>query len=89
MYSFRVPKKEANQLELADTVLVKSRKNIFTSEYRQVQLLREKRKPGSGFVEFEGFDITAINKFTFILQEQAHPEVAVLQDQGQDGPTLW
>lgn len=88
-YSFRVPKKQANQLELADTVLVKSRKNIFNSEYRQVQLLREKRKPGSGFVEFEGFDISEINKFTFILQEQDHPEVAVLQNQGQDGPTLW
>lgn len=87
MYSFSLPGEFANQIELADTVLIKHRKNLFKNETRQVQILREKRKPGSGFVTFEGYDMTEINKRTFILQEPGHPEVAVLGE--TDGPTLW
>lgn len=87
VYTFSIPKEYANQLDLGDTVLIKSRKNIFKNEYRQVEILREKRKPGSGFVYFEGYDLTEINKRTFILREPGHPEVAILEE--TDGPTLW
>ena len=87
VYTFSIPKEYANQLDLGDTVLIKSRKNLFENEYRQVEILRESRNPGSGFVTFEGYDMTEIHKRTFILQEPGHPEVAILGE--TDGPTLW
>lgn len=87
LYSFSIPRQRANQLDLGDTVQVKHRKSFFKSEYRQVQILRERRVPGSGFVQFEGFDMSEINKKTFILQAAGHPEVAILGE--NDGPSLW
>lgn len=89
MYSFSIPGKDANQIELGDTVLLKSQKNYFKDEYRQVQILRERRTPGTGFVQFTGYDMTAINKRTFILQDEDHPEVAVLQETENESPILW
>lgn len=86
-YTFKIPKQKANLLELGDTVMVKHRNSTFKNEYRQVQLLRERRFPGSGFIEFEGYDMTEINRKTFILQEAGHPEVAILGE--NDGPALW
>lgn len=87
IYTFSIPVQRANQLDLGDTVQVKHRKSFFKNEYRQVQLLRERRVPGSGFVEFNAFDMSEINKKTFILQAAGHPEVAVLGE--NDSPSLW
>ena len=88
IYVFSIPKQYANNIDLGDTILFKHRHNyFFKDEYRQVEILRESRKPGSGFVTFEGYDMSEINKRTFILQEPEHPEVAVLGE--TDGPTLW
>jgi hypothetical protein len=87
VYKFKIPKTEANKLELADTVLLRHRKNIFP-EYRQIQILREIRQSGSGFVELEGYDLSEINRRTFILQDEGHPEAAVLNEEN-NSPTLW
>jgi len=86
-YTFSLPRKEANSLEIGDTIYIRHRKNLF-SEYRQVQILRESRKPGTGFIQFTGYDMTEINKRTFILQAADHPEVAVLGNE-ENSPVLW
>jgi len=88
VYVFSIPRQYANQIDIGDTILFSHRNNIFfKNESRQVEILRETRKPGSGFVIFEGYDMTEINKRTFILREPGHPEVAVLGE--GEGPTLW
>lgn len=86
IYTVSIPKESANLLDLGDTIMIKHRKNVFKNEYRQVQILRENRRQSSGFVMIEGFDMTEINRGTFILREAGHPEVAVLG--ANEGPTL-
>jgi len=85
---FSIPRIEANIFELGDTALVKSRNNIF-DEYRQVQIIRENRTPGTGFVRFQSYDMTDYNSGIFIVCEsESDNEIAILTDSEEDSPIL-
>ncbi|UCH93620.1 MAG: hypothetical protein JSV88_25575 [Candidatus Aminicenantes bacterium] len=89
-YSFQIPLKDIQEVDLGDVIEFKHRDSYHPDEYRMIQVLREKSQKKSSFIFLEGYDISGIQKKTFTVYSEGDPRNPWVYEEGNpENPLAW
>jgi len=82
VYTFSIPPSYAYQIEPGMVIEFLHKNSYYPTEYILLKVLRIRQKSELGFIEIEGFDISAIQQKTPVLYEAGNSKNPVLYEPG-------